>query len=104
MTRNSLVWFPILLQRKIPVAWGTTTDKVTAEINPFPYAKTIEERHKVPVDNRILGSLEKLKTHWLGPITKRNSYGLGYHNRQLDLKNQSFPICKRNQIYNTKGS
>ena len=25
-----------------------------------------------------------------------NSYGLGYHNRQLDSRNQSFPICKRN--------
>ena len=37
-------------------------------------------------------------------ITERNSYGLGYHNRQLDSRNQSFPICKRNQISNTKGS
>ena len=39
MTRNSLVWSPILLQRKIPMAWGTTTDKVTTEINPFLYAR-----------------------------------------------------------------
>ena len=37
-------------------------------------------------------------------VTERNSYGLGYHNRQLDSINQSFPICKRNQISNTKGS
>ena len=29
-------------------------------------------------------------------ITERNSYGLGYHNRQLDSRNQSFPICNRN--------
>ena len=27
-----------------------------------------------------------------------------YHNRQLNSKNQSFPICKRNQTTNTKGS
>ena len=25
-------------------------------------------------------------------VTERNSYGLGYHNRQLDFRNQSFPI------------
>ena len=37
-------------------------------------------------------------------VTERNSYGLGYHNRQLDSRNQSFPICKRNKISNTKGS
>ena len=24
-------------------------------------------------------------------VTERNSYGLGYHNRQLDSRNQSFP-------------
>ena len=37
-------------------------------------------------------------------VMERNSYGLGYYNRQLDSRNQSFPICKRNQISNTKGS
>ena len=39
MTRNSPVWSPILLWRKIPMAWGTTIDRVTTEINPFPYAR-----------------------------------------------------------------
>ena len=43
MTRNSAVWSPILLQRKLPMAWGTTTDRVTEEINPFPYAR--ETKH-----------------------------------------------------------
>ena len=43
MTRNSLVWLPILLWRKIPMAWDTTTERVTAEINPFPYAR--ETKH-----------------------------------------------------------
>ena len=37
-------------------------------------------------------------------ITEKNSYGLGYHNRKSNCKNQSFPICKRNQTSNTKGS
>ena len=37
-------------------------------------------------------------------VTKINSYGLGYHNRQLNSRNQSFPICKRNKTTNTKGS
>ena len=29
----------LLLQRKNPMAWGTTTGRVTTEINPFPYAR-----------------------------------------------------------------
>ena len=37
-------------------------------------------------------------------VTERNSYGLGYHNWQINSRNQSFPICKRNQTSNTKGS
>ena len=28
----------VVLWRKLPMAWGNTTDGVTAEINPFPYA------------------------------------------------------------------
>ena len=37
-------------------------------------------------------------------VTERNVLWIRvYHNKQLDLKNQSFPICKRNQTYNTKG-
>ena len=36
---TSLVWSPILLRRKIPMAWGTTTDRVTTEIIPFLYAR-----------------------------------------------------------------
>ena len=32
----------LLLRRKILMAWGTTTDIVTAEINPFPYAREIK--------------------------------------------------------------
>ena len=28
--------------------------------------------------------------------TERSSYGLGYHNKHLDSRNQSFPICNRN--------
>ena len=30
-------------------------------------------------------------------VMERNSYVLGYHNRQLDSKNQYFPICNRNK-------
>ena len=42
MIRNSPVWSPILLWRKLPMAWGTTIDRVTAEINTFPYAREIK--------------------------------------------------------------
>ena len=37
-------------------------------------------------------------------ITEKTSYGLGYHNRQSNRKNQSLPICKRNKTSNTKVS
>ena len=30
-------------------------------------------------------------------VIERNSYGFGYHNRQLDSRNQSFPICNRSK-------
>ena len=40
---KKLLFSPILLQRKLPMAWGTTIDKVTVEINPFPYAR--ETKH-----------------------------------------------------------
>ena len=30
---------PILLRRKLPMTQGTTIDRVTAEINPFLYAR-----------------------------------------------------------------
>ena len=40
---TSLAESPILLRRKHPMYWGTTTDRVTAEINPFQYAR--ETKH-----------------------------------------------------------
>ena len=37
-------------------------------------------------------------------VTERNFLWLGeYHKRHIDTRNQSFPICKRNQTPNTKG-
>ena len=42
MTRNCPMESPILLWRKIPMAWGTTTDSLTLEINPFQYAREIK--------------------------------------------------------------
>ena len=45
-TRNSLAESPILLWREIPMAWGTTTDSLTPEINPFQYAR--ETKHLTP--------------------------------------------------------
>ena len=35
---TSPVKSPILLWREIPIAWGTTIDSLTQEINPFQYA------------------------------------------------------------------
>ena len=39
---RSPVESPILLRREIPMAWGTTTDSLTPEINPFQYAIEIK--------------------------------------------------------------
>ena len=36
---TSLVESSILLQREMPMAWGTTTDSLTPKINPFLYAR-----------------------------------------------------------------
>ena len=41
-TRNSPAESPILLRREIPMAWGTTTNSLTPEINPFQYAIEIK--------------------------------------------------------------
>ena len=41
-TRNSPVESPILLRREILMAWGTTTDSLTPEINTFQYAIEIK--------------------------------------------------------------
>ena len=38
----AMVELPILLQREIPMALGTTTDSLTPEINPFQYAIEIK--------------------------------------------------------------
>ena len=40
---TSPVESPILLWRENTVAWGTTTDRLTPEINPFLYAR--ETKH-----------------------------------------------------------
>ena len=39
---TSPVESPILLRREIPMAWGTKTDSLTPEINPFQYAIEIK--------------------------------------------------------------
>ena len=33
----------LILQREIPMAWGTTTDNLTPEINHFLYAREIKQ-------------------------------------------------------------
>ena len=40
---TSPVESPILLRREIPMAWGTTIDNLTPEINPFLYARETKQ-------------------------------------------------------------
>ena len=62
-------------------------------------SKSLNANRKPPKENYY-----ELPNRVTNFVTKRNSYGLGYHNRQIDSRNQSFTICKRNQISNIKGS
>ena len=72
---------------------------------------TETKRNKEHVNNikPIVPSKPQIKTRDIpsgvaNSVTERNSYGLGYHNRQLDSRNQSSPISNRNKQSNTKGS
>ena len=62
-------------------------------------SKSMNADRKPPKDNYY-----ELPNGVSNSVTDRNSYGLGYHNRQLDSRNQSFPIYNRNPISNTNGS
>ena len=49
---------PILLWIEIPMAWGTTTDCLTPEINPFLYAR--ETKNLTPKGSRFVPYSERL--------------------------------------------
>ena len=53
-TRNSPVESPIQLRREIPMAWGTTTDRLTTEINPFPYARETKQLTLKDLDSYLI--------------------------------------------------
>ena len=41
-TKIGFILTQSLLWREIPMAWGTTTDSLNLEINPFQYAREIK--------------------------------------------------------------
>ena len=43
-----------MLQRKLPMAWGTTKDRVTAEINPFQYARETKHLTQKDIDTYLI--------------------------------------------------
>ena len=45
---------PILLRRKLHMAWGNTTDRVTTEINPFLYARETKQLTLKDIDTYII--------------------------------------------------
>ena len=92
---------------------------VEHEIKTYPNAKPVRQRlravnpRKAPAIKAEIEKLLKSSFIYLVPlmewvsnpiVMERNSYGLGYHNKHLDSRNQSFPICNRNKMSNTKGS
>ena len=64
--------------------------KVATRLELFPCAEVIGwNLPREYVTRMILANTSK---HGCVAVTERNSYGLGYHNRQLDSINQYFPI------------
>ena len=53
-TRNSPGESSILLWREIPMAWGTTTNSLTPEINPFLYAREIKQLTLKDLDSYLI--------------------------------------------------
>ena len=45
---------PILLWREIPMAWGTTTDNLTPEINHFLYARETKQLALKDLDSYLI--------------------------------------------------
>ena len=43
-----------LLRSKIPMAWGTTTDSLTIEINPFLYAREVKQLTLKDLDSYLI--------------------------------------------------
>ena len=57
-TRNSPAESPILLKREIPMAWGTTIDSLTPEINPFLYARETKELTLKDLDSYLIRTID----------------------------------------------
>ena len=51
---TSLAESPILLRREIPMAWGTTTDSLTLENNPFLYARETKQLTLKDLDSYLI--------------------------------------------------
>ena len=115
ISRNSNPWSRTILKRRSRLYDNIMAEK-SLQMNSKSYVKNRGLRGSWPlhiIHNRIGLQKGRIERSWKLQgkcfminifVTKRNSYGLGYHKRQLDSRNQSFPICKRNQISNTKGS
>ena len=44
----------LLLQREIPMAWGTTTNNLTPEINPFLYPREIKQLTQTDLESYLI--------------------------------------------------
>ena len=55
---TSPVKSPILLWREIPIAWGTTIDSLTPEINTFLYARETKELTLKDLDLYLIRTID----------------------------------------------
>ena len=53
---NVSIWLRelVVLRREIPMAWGTTTDSLTPEINPFLYARETKQLTLKDLDSYLI--------------------------------------------------
>ena len=76
----------------------------TKEFHTLTWTDTYMFRLVVLKNLLTMNYSKTLKPNLVGvPVTERNSYGLGYHNRQLDSRNQSSPIFSLN-CYSTSST
>ena len=77
--------------KQAPRAWYAKIDSFLLSLN-FVRCKSDTNLYL----KLIHGSLMIIVLYVDDLVTERNSYGLEYHKRQLESRNQSFPICNRN--------
>ena len=93
---HGITWLEVILDSQLMVSLlnGAYQVQNPTLLHQFLQVRSLEINFNYISFNRIPRNENTITDAYV--VTERNSYGLGYHNRQLDSSNQSFPICSRN--------